>query len=446
MRSHDLISLLGVALAVAGLVVLVARFKFPSFIALALASFLAGLCGGMNPAAIASSFSTGVGNILGSIAMVIGLGAVLGRLLGESGAAEQIASSLLNAFGAKRAHWTVAIVAFIVGLPVFFGVGLVLLLPVVATVARQSSTPMLRLALPMVAGLSVVHGLVPPHPGPLAAVELLKADLGKTILYSLLIGLLTLVIIGPLLRLLVPPKESVELSRQANSSTSRQLTKNPPGLVLALFTILLPVFLMLLRTLADLTLAKGDVLGQWADFLGHPVAALLAAVLLSFWSFGYARGFTSRQLLTFSEESLVPLAAILLVVGAGGGFSQVLIDSGAGALVAKWASPAGVSPLLAWALAALIRVATGSATVAITTASGILGTLVAANPAVHREWLVIAMGAGSLILSHVNDGGFWMVKEYLGLSVTQTLKTWTLLETTISLVALALTLVFSRFL
>lgn len=441
--SHHTTLLLYALAGVLGLVLLIARFKLNSFVALILASLFVGLGARMNLPDIASAFQQGVGNVLGGIAMVVGLGTVLGKLLAESGGAQIISDTLIRALGEKRLPWAMMLIAFIVGIPVFFGVGLVLLVPILFTLAGRTGTPLLRLGLPLVAALSVVHGLVPPHPGPMAAVGLLRgpagaADLGKVILYSLLIGFPTAVIAGPLIARLLAGRLTVPLTGGlAEALTAPPQPKSTPGFALTVFTILLPVLLMLLATAADVTLASTSDLRRWADFIGSPLVAMTLAVLFALWSFGTARGFDREQLLKFSNDCLGPVAVILLVVGAGGGFNRVLVASGVGDAIAALAKGLPVSPLLlGWIVAALIRVATGSATVAITTAAGILAPIVLQTPGLNLELLILAMGAGSLVLSHVNDGGFWLVKEYLNLTVAQTLRTWTVLETVISIVAL----------
>ena len=432
------------AASIVGLVVLIAHFKVQSFIALLLASLTVGICAGGTPLDVARSFAEGVGSVLGSIALVIAFGAILGKTLSASGGAERIANALIRAWGPRRASWAIALGAFLIGLPVFFGVGLVLLAPIVFVAAKQARTPPLRLGLPLVAGLSVAHGLVPPHPGPIAAVELLKANIGKTILLSLAVGLPTVLVCGPLLgAFLVRGQRSEsgdEPVRQAEPAEHRTV----PSTSLALFTLLLPVLLMLLSTVAELTLSPRGSFRDWIEWLGDPTIAMLVAVLFSFWSFGTRCGFDRHQLGRFSEECLAPVAAILLVVGAGGGFSRVLIDTGIGNAIARLATDSGISALfLGWLVAALVRIATGSATVSITTASGLLAPIAATRPDLNRELLVLAMGGGSLILSHVNDGGFWMVKEYLNLDVPQTLKTWSIIETMISVTILVLVLLLS---
>ena len=430
--------LLYALVAVIGLVILIARFKLNSFVALILASLFVGLCSGMKLGDIAKGFQEGVGGVLGSIAIVVGLGTILGKMLAESGGARVVATTLIRALGEKNIHWTMMIIAFIVGIPVFFSVGLVLLIPIVFTLAKQTKTPLLYLGIPLVAGLSVVHGLVPPHPGPMVAIELFKADVGKTILYSVLIGIPTAIIAGPLFGKFMARRVVVEVSGGlAEQLTQEGGPRKPPGFGLTVLTILLPVLLMLLATVVDVTFAKENVIREWMDFIGSPVVALLLAVLFSFWSFGRARGFTREEILRFSNDCLGPVAMILLVVGAGGGFNKVLVYSGVGGAIAELAKHSHISILLlGWLVAALIRLATGSATVAITTAAGILAPIAAASTSVNLELLVLSMGAGSLILSHVNDGGFWFVKEYFNMTVTQTLQTWTVMETIISVVAL----------
>jgi gluconate:H+ symporter, GntP family len=425
-------------LAVIGLVVLIAKLKVHPFIALTLASLFIGLCSGMPLAGIAQRFQEGVGAMLGSIAIVVGLGMILGKLLSESGGAQVVATTLIHALGEARLPWTMLLIGFLVGIPVFFTVGVVLLVPILFTLLKETRQPLLSLGIPMLAGLSVVHGLVPPHPGAMAAIGITKADPGKTILYSLGIGFAAAVVAGPLLgRFLAKRVQLGPAAAVAREFSSAGSQVRPPCFLLAVFTITLPVLLMLLATMADLLLAKNHPARQGFEFIGSPVVAMLMATLFSFYSFGTARGFRGPKLLHLAESCLAPAGSILLVVGAGGGFNKVLVSSGVGEAITSLAQSASVSPLLlGWGVAALIRVATGSATVAITTAAGIAAPFAATVPGTNMELLVVATGAGSLILSHVNDGGFWFVKEYFGLTVTQTLRTWTVMETIISVVAL----------
>ena len=439
--------LLCVAAGVLGLIVLIAKFKLNSIVALVVASLFVGVASGMKLPDIATAFQQGVGKVLGDIAMVVGLGTVLGKLLAESGGAQVVADTLIRSLGERRLHWAMMLMAFVVGIPVFFGVGLVLLVPILFAVARQSKTPLLMLGVPLVAALSVAHGLVPPHPGPLAAIASLngpagKVDLGKVILLSLVVGFPVAVFTGVLLRRFIVRGEVAPLTGGiADALTAPAAPPKRPGFVLTIFTIILPVLLMLLKTAADVTVEEGRPIRQWAAFVGNPLTAMTVATLFALWSFGTSRGFSRDQVLKFTNDCLGPAAIILLVVGAGGGFNGVLIASGAGKAIHEMTKSLPLSPLLlGWMAAALIRVATGSATVAIQTASGLLAGVVAGSPGVNLELLVLAMGAGSLILSHVNDGGFWLVKEYLNMTVPQTLQTWTVLETVISVLALLLVL------
>jgi gluconate:H+ symporter, GntP family len=437
--------LLGAFLAVIGLVVLIASFKFNAFIALIVASLFVGLCSRMKLAAVAASFQEGLGNVLGSIAMVIALGTVLGKMLAESGGAEVIARVLIRALGQSRLHWTMVIVAFLIGIPVFFSVGFVLLVPILFTITRETKTPLLYLGVPMLAGLACAHGFVPPHPGPMAAIAILKADVGKTIFYSLIIGFPTSLIVGPLLGKWIAGNVQPAPGSLADELAQRSQRKSLPSFGLTLFTILLPIALMLLAALGDLMLSKEDRLRAWMDFIGHPLVAMLAAVLLAFYTFGTACGFDRRQILKFSETCLGPIAMVLLVVGAGGGFGRVLVASGVANAIAEMAGSVNLSPLLlGWLIAALIRVAQGSATVAITTAAGIVAPMATATSGINLELLVMALGAGSSILSHVNDGGFWIVNEYFGMTVPQTLRTWSLMVTLKSIVGLILVLLLDQ--
>ncbi len=439
--------LLAALVAVAGLVFLIAKLKLNAFVALMVASVFIGLCSGMALPEIGKSITEGVGGVLGSVAIVVGLGTILGKMLAESGGAEVVARTLIAAFGERRMNWAMMLVAFVVGIPVWFTVGLVLLIPIVYTLAKETKTPLLALGLPLVAGLSVAHGLVPPHPGPMVAIELLQADAGKTILYALIVGFPTAVLAGPLFAKCVAGRVNVEWGGVADQLTRKAEQSNPPGFTLTIATILLPVGLMMGATVADLTLAKTNQARQWIDFVGSPVVAMLTAVLFSFYSFGVARGFGSRQILKFTEDCLGPVAIVLLVVGAGGGFNRVLVNGGVGGAIADLARGSNISPLVfGWLVAALIRVATGSSTVAISTAAGLVAPIAASVPGTNLELLIVAMGAGSAILSHLNDGGFWFVKEYLNMSVPQTLQTWTVLETIIAVAALIFVLLLNALL
>ena len=313
------------ALAVVGLVVLIARFKVNSVVALVLASLFIGSWRGMDPAQLLRSFREGVGNVLGSIAMIIAFGNMLGKMLAESGGAERIATTLVASFGESRVHWAMMVIACVVGVPVFFQVGFVLLIPLVFLLAKQTRTPILFIGVPLLAGLSVMHGLVPPHPGPMAAIELLKADVGRTIFYSLIVGFPTAVIAGPLLAPVIVRRVPFEprgaVAAQFTESAGRT---DLPGFGVTVFTVILPVLLMLLATGVDVFMPATSGVRRVVDFVGDPIPAMLIAVLVSFYTLGFARGFTRTQILKFSEDCLAPIAGVLLIIGAGGGFSRVL--------------------------------------------------------------------------------------------------------------------------
>jgi GntP family gluconate:H+ symporter len=429
------------ALSIVALVVLIARYKLNPFVTLVIVSLVLGVVVGMPMSGIVKAFETGVGNTLGHIALVVALGTMLGKMMAESGGAERIAHTVIAAFGERRVHWAMATIAFIVGIPVFFEVGFVLLVPIAFTVAKRTGTSMVYVGIPMVAGLSVVHGLVPPHPAALVAVTAYNADIGRTIAYALLVGIPTAALAGPMFgklvsRHVVPASSNPLMDEMVEQGKPRDL----PGFGVTLFTILLPVALMLLGSWADVFTPPKSLANDLLRLAGNSVVALLIALLVSFYTLGAARGFDRKQILRFTSDSVGPIALVTLVVGAGGGFGRILMDSGVSSAVVDLAMRAHVSPLLlGWLVAALIRVATGSATVAMTTACGIVAPIVATAGNVSPELMVLATGAGSVILSHVNDGGFWLVKEYFGLTVPQTFRTWTVCETLISIVALVLT-------
>jgi len=407
------VAFLGVALVV----LLVTWLRIPAFIALAAASVFVGGSAAMPPAEIASAFQSGVGDTLGFIAMIVGLGTVIGKLLAESGGALVVSRTLVHALGPGRMDWAMMLSALLLGLAVFFPVGLVLLAPVLFTLVRDTQSSLLRLGIPMIAGLSVAHGLTPPHPGPLAAIERLGADTGRTLLYSIIVGIPVAIIAGPVFGRFISRRVHVEPGPMAEQLTGDTSAAKPPSLAATLITILLPVGLMLVTS---------------------PLLAMLAATLLSFYTFGRACGFDRATVLRFAEESIPPVASVLLVVGAGGGFGRVLDAAGVDTAIAGVMGTLPLSPLiLGWLIAVMLRIAVGSATVACVTAASIVAPMAAAMPHVSRELMVVAIGSGSLIASHVNDGGFWLVKEYLNMTVPQTVATWTAMETIIAVAGLA---------
>jgi GntP family gluconate:H+ symporter len=325
---------------------------------------------------------------------------------------------------------------FVIGLPVFFQVGLVLLAPVLFTLTRQTGLPLLRLGIPLVAGLSAAHGLTPPHPGPLAAIERLGADTGRTLFYSLIVALPVAVVSGPLFARFIASRVSVSPGGMATQLSGTTAAAREPSLAATLATILMPVLLMLVASLAQATLADGPV-RRSITFAGSPLVAMLVATLFAMYTFGRRCGFDRHRILQFAEESLPPIASVLLVVGAGGGFGRVLDTAGVDTAIAQAIGGLALSPLvLGWVIAAMLRLSVGSATVACVTAASIMAPIAKALPDANVDLLVVAIGSGSLIASHVNDGGFWLVKEYLNMNVQQTVATWTLLETIISIAGL----------
>lgn len=441
--THDMHLLLNVASAVAFLVVLVSGLRLHAFLALLLASLFLGLLSGMPAGPLLAALQKGVGDVLGFVALVLALGAMLGSLLTASGGAERIAHTLVDWFGPKHVHWAIMCAAFIVGIPLFFEIGFVLLVPLIFVVAARVGVPPMKPGIALLAGLSVLHGLVPPHPGPTIAVQAFGADMGKTMLYGLIVALPTAALAGPAFGSLI---SRVIPGRAAPETVGPALVEptSYPGFGITLGTVLLPVVLMLLRSAADAACPPSSALRGIADWLGNPIVALLLALGLSLYTLGTRCGLDRQRVMQLLDASLRPIAAIILIIGAGGGFKQVFIATGVGDVIGRMVVQHGASPiLLAWLVAGAVRVVTGSATVAVITASGLIAPLLPHYPGVSRELLVLATGAGSLMLSHVNDAGFWLVKEYFKLTVGETLKTWTVMETLISLIALPLILLLS---
>ncbi|MFJ4673290.1 GntP family permease [Kitasatospora purpeofusca] len=432
--------LVAVLLAIGAIVLLITKLKLHPFLALTLGSGLLAAVAGAPFDKLLSSFSTGFGATVAGVGLLIGLGAMLGKLLADSGGANIIADTVLSRSRTKALPWAMALIAAVLGLPLFFEVGVVLLVPIVLLVARRGNVPLIRIGIPALAGLSVLHGLVPPHPGPLVAVDALKADLGVTLALGLLIAVPTLIVAGPLFARVaerwVGPLEIPE----SDTPVEPAEREHAPSFGAVLATILLPVVLMLGKALADVVIDDPKALPQRVlDFVGSPLIALLAATLLGMLTLGRAAGFDKARISETVGSSLGPIAGIVFIVGAGGGFKQTLIDVGVGTAVSDWSSKWHIPALLlGWLIAVLIRLATGSATVATITAAGIVAPLAADMSSTHAALLVLAIGAGSLFLSHVNDAGFWLVKEYFGMSVGQTLKSWSVMETVISVVAIAL--------
>lgn len=440
-------------LAIAVLVLLVTRLKFNPFIALLISSLALGAtvvavgagAPGLGMTGVLKAFQDGFGATLGSTGAIIVLGVVFGKLLAESGGAGVLARTFIRTLGPSRIGLCIILLALCVGMTTWFAVGLLLILPIVITLAKETGQPFLRLVLPLLSFLSVMHGLMPPHPGPVVAIEALKADMGLVILWALVLGIPVAAVAGPLFARAAVRHVQVPTPEY---SPTVGVGQKLPGFGLTLFTVLLPVILLLGGTVVEVLVKNAFVpdaastgWGRALLFVGHPVMALLLSVLFAMWAFGSRCGRTSAELLKFSEASVAGIGMTLVLVGGGGGFARVMREAGIDRELAALASDAGL-PLLVygWLVSAFIRVATGSATVAITVASGFLAPALFATPGASPELLVIAIGSGSLFLSHLNDSGFWMVKECLGLTVAQTLRTWTITETLIGVVGLGMAL------
>jgi GntP family gluconate:H+ symporter len=432
-------------------VMLIAWVKMNPFLALLLGSGTVGLLSGLGLNDSVASVTKGVGDTTGSVGVLLALGAMLGKILADSGGADVIVDRFVKGSTRRTLPWLMVGVASLVGLPMFFEVGVVLLIPIVLLAVRRTGDSALRLGIPALAGLSAMHGLVPPHPGPLAAIDTLDVDLGLTLMFGIIVAIPAAIIAGPVYGLFIarhvvpdPPDRlgtdgggrDVGAGSSAPAATLAKDAPPRPSFLAAVATVLLPIALMLAKAVADVLEMTGRPRAV-LDVIGTPVVVLLAAVILAMFSLGKAAGFTKERIAETTNASLPPIAGILLIVAAGGGFKQTLIDSGIGDVVAQWAEDADFSPLiLGWLVAVLIRVATGSATVATITAAGIVSPLVADLSDTHGALLALAVGSGSLFFSHVNDAGFWLVKEYFGMTVGQTIKSWSVMETILSVAGL----------
>jgi GntP family gluconate:H+ symporter len=430
------------ALVGIGIIVgLITWAKLHPFLALILGGLGVGIVAGVDLADVIVSFSAGFGDTAAGVGILIALGAMFAKLLADSGGADEIVDVIVGRAGARTLPWAMALVGAIIGLPMFFEIGLVLLMPVIYLVARRAQVSIIAVGIPALAGLSAMHGLVPPHPGPLIAIDALGADLGTTLALGVLVAIPTVVVSGPLFAPLAARWVPVEAPDRFSARDSEELTRRP-SFAITLATVLLPVVLMMGKALADIVEDdEENLVRRVLDVLGTPVIALLIAVIVAIVTFGRGAGMSRDDVTQSLESSLPPIAGILLIVCAGGGFKQVLVDTGIGTKLADWATDADISVLLlAWVLAVLIRLATGSATVATITASALMVGLADGLSSGETSLVVLAVGAGSVFFSHVNDAGFWLVKEYFGLTVGQTIKSWSLMETFLSVSGLVVVL------
>ncbi|MGV3586041.1 MAG: gluconate:H+ symporter [Adhaeribacter sp.] len=423
-----------VAAAVLTLLLLMIVFRLNAFLALILVALGLGLAEGMTAKAAIVSVQKGVGDTLGSLALILGFGAMLGNLISESGAAQRITYSLMKKFGVKYIQWAVVLTGFLVGLPMFYNAGFVLLIPLVFSIAASTGLPLLYVGLPMAAALSVTHGYLPPHPGPTSIAILYKADIGLTLVYGIIIAIPAIIVAGPFFSRFT---KKYKASPPPGLATPRVFTEaEMPGYANSVFTALFPVLLMAVATIIGLILPDTSPLRKGFDFIGDPAIALLLSVLLAIFTLGLNRGMKMDAIMSIVSGSIGSIAMILLIIGGGGALKQVLVDSGVGDYITAMVSDMEVSPLLlAWGIAALLRICLGSATVAAITTAGIALPVIASTGA-SPELMVLATGAGSLMFSHVNDPGFWVFKEYFNLSIPDTMATWSIMETIVSVMGL----------
>ncbi|MGB3123516.1 MAG: gluconate:H+ symporter [Pseudomonas sp.] len=445
---HDTRLMFCVLLAIASIIVLISATKLPPFLSILIGTFIAGVGAGLPPEEVAKAFSKGAGAILGEAGIIIALGSMLGALMAESGAADRIATTLLGLGKGKSLPWVMALVAMVIGLPLFFEVGLVMMVPIIFVMAKRSNQPLLKIAIPALAGMTTLHALMPPHPGPLIAVGALHADLGLTMLLGFCLAVPAVILAGPIYgnwlskRLHVDEPADIGALFSAPPKAPRQ-----PSFGVSLLIILLPVILMLGSTLAKVAMSPENPLALTLKFLGEPLIALGLAVIAAVICLGWAAGMPRAEVGNTLRKALAPIAVLLLTIGAGGGLKQTLLDAGVSQTISKVAEGAHMSYLLlAWLIAVALRQATGSATVATTTTAGILAPMMAGLAATQSSLVALAIGAGSVFFCHVNDAGFWMVREYFGLQLKQTIWVWSVLQTIVSVVGLVGTLVLWHFL
>ena len=405
--------------------------KVSPFLSLLIVAILTGLLLGMQPAALLVSIEKGVGSTLGGLALIICLGAILGKILEISGAAEQISSTLIKSLGEKNIQWSVLITGFLIGIPLFYSAGFIILVPLVFSIGRRTGLPLLYIVMPMAASLSTTHCFLPPHPGPVVLVNAFHANMGQTLMYGLMIAIPTVIIAGPFLGNLLKGIKTGVPELFGTSKVTAETTLPP---VLTSFCIALsPVLLITISVIANIIFAKENSFRIFLSFIGDSTIALLIAVLAAVYFFGLKRKKSMQEIMQWSNEAIAGISVIILIITSGGIFKQVLIDSGTGAYIASFSSKLDMPPLLfAWVITALLRVTLGSATVAGLTAAGIVAPLVLTGN-VSPELMVLAVGAGSVFGSHINDSGFWMYKEFFKLSLKQTFLSWTVMETLISI-------------
>jgi len=436
--------LLIVAVGIALLLALILFLELNSFLAFVIVSLGVALAGGMGLNEAVASVERGIGDTLGILVMILGLGAMLGKLVADSGAARRITASLVGLFGTGRVQWALMLTAFIVGVPLFYDVGFVIMMPIVFAVAASARVPLLYVGLPTLASLSVTHGYLPPHPAPTAIAAMFHADIGRTLVYGIVIAIPAIIVAGPILS---RGLKSVDARPMAEfTGAPPDSSASLPGFATSVLSALLPVILISLGTIAGYLLPEGSLVRRLLGYAGNPVVAMLVSLLLAIYTLGLARGRTMGDIMASLSHSISSLTMVMLIIAGAGALKQVLVDSGVSAYIGGLLEGSMVSPLLlGWLIATVLRVCVGSATVAGITTAGIVLPLVTGSN-VNRELMVLAIGSGSLMLAHVNDGGFWLVKEYFNLSIKDTIKTWTLMETAVGVTGLVGVLVLDAIL
>ena len=431
-----------IVLAIALQVVLSVK-KVSPFLSLLLVAIATGLLLGMPAATVLKSIEKGVGSTLSGLALILCLGAILGKILEASGAAEKITITLINGFGLKKIQWAVMLTGFLIGIPLYYNAGFVILVPLVFMLVKKTGLPLLYVAIPMAAALSTTHCFLPPHPGPVVLVNAFGADMGKVLIYGIIIAIPAVIVAGPLLgRFLKNIQSAAAPVVSSPEKIQVQLPKVFPSFMIAL----LPVLLITLSVVYNAFLDQAHPLRQFFSFVGEPVIALFVSVILAIYYFGIRAGIQMDNIMKWVSDAIAGIAMILLIITAGGVFKQVLQDSGTGSYIASFSSKWQMPPLIfGWVITALLRVMIGSATVAGITAAGIVSPLVAAGT-VSPELMVLAVGSGSVFGSHINDSGFWMYKEFFRLTLKQTFLSWTVMETLISIIGLAGVLVLNAIL
>lgn len=440
-----------VGIGIVALLVLIMGLKLNTFVSLIIVSFGVALLLGMPLDQIVKTIEAGIGGTLGHLALIFGLGAMLGKLIADAGGAQRIAMTLVARFGEKNIQWAVVVASFIIGIALFFEVGLVLLIPIVFAISRQLRVSILYLGIPMVAALSVTHGFLPPHPGPTVIAGEYKANIGEVLLYGFIVAVPTVIIAGPVFTKIAKRLVPESFTRTGNIASLGEQKEfdleETPGFGISVFTAMLPVLLMSIATIFTLlqeTLGWGEnsVISA-IEFIGNASTAMLISLLVAVYTMGIARKIPMQSVMDSCTTAIAQIGMMLLIIGGGGAFKQVLIDGGVGKYVAHLFEGSALSPiLLAWLIAAILRISLGSATVAALSTAGLVIPLLEQSD-VNLALVVLATGAGSLIASHVNDAGFWMFKEYFGLSLKETFATWTVLETIISVCGLGFVLLLS---